>query len=140
MTEFVAATTALLMAYAIQVVFQSVRDPRKPSPPVVARKTVVTAVAEPAPVVTPPPAPARRRTTVPASAGADRGGQVRDPASGEIITMPTNYRFAKRWLKDALVTEGLLDRVYKPSELDDTANRKTREALEQFKSLPKYQV
>jgi hypothetical protein len=107
---------------------------------VLARKTVVTAVAEPDPVVTPPPAPARRRTTVPASAGADRGVQVRDPASGEIITMPTNYRFAKRWLKDALVTEGLLDRVYKPSELDDAANRKTREALEQFKSLPKYQV
>lgn len=65
--------------------------------------------------------------------------QLRDPATGESAAVPTNYRFAKRWIKEALVKEGLLDRVYKNTELQEEAiDRKVREALEQFKTLKKY--
>ncbi len=65
--------------------------------------------------------------------------QLRDPATGESALVPTNYRFAKRWIKEAMVREGLLDRVYKNTELQDEAiDHKVREALEQFKALKKY--
>jgi hypothetical protein len=67
--------------------------------------------------------------------------QLRDPVTGESAAVPTNYRFAKRWIKEAMVREGLLDRVYKNTELQEEAiDRKVREALEQFKALKKYWV
>lgn len=65
--------------------------------------------------------------------------QLRDPATGESAAVPTNYRFAKRWIKEAMVREGLLDRVYRNTELQEEAiDQKVREALEQFKTLKKY--
>ncbi len=65
--------------------------------------------------------------------------QFRHPDTGETAAVPTNYRFAKRWLKEALVKEGLLDRIYKNNELQDEAiNLKVKEALEKFKALRKY--
>ncbi|MBN2700466.1 MAG: hypothetical protein JXR29_03345 [Methylothermaceae bacterium] len=65
--------------------------------------------------------------------------QLRHPESGEAAAVPTNYRFAKRWIKEALVTEGLLDRVYKNNELQDEAtNEQVKAALDHFKRLKKY--
>ncbi len=65
--------------------------------------------------------------------------QLRDPETGEMAAVPTHYRFAKRWIKEAMVKEGLLDRIYKNTELQDEAvDRKVREALEKFKALEKY--
>lgn len=63
---------------------------------------------------------------------------LKDPATGESGPAPTNYRFAKKWIKEALVTEGLLDKVYKNAELDEAAGRKVREALDTFKAITKY--
>lgn len=66
---------------------------------------------------------------------------LRNPATGEIAPIPNHYRFAKKWIKEALVTEGLLERIYKPGELSTpSVNRRTREALEQLKRLAKYQA
>lgn len=65
---------------------------------------------------------------------------LRDPKTGEVSAVPANYRFAKRWIKDALVAEGLLDKVYKNSELDDANAAKVKNALEALKSLQKYQA
>jgi hypothetical protein len=65
---------------------------------------------------------------------------LKNPATGEIIRVPANYTFAKRWIKDALVAEGLLDKVYKSNELDDAAQVKIHQALEQLKALDKYKV
>jgi len=157
MPSFISATTALLMAYAIYEVFQSIRLPRKPhvsavqgiSPSAPLRATqpatpvVSTSAPTPAPVAAPPvvSADSAARKRPQATGSADRGAiMVRDPASGEVIAMPTNYRFAKKWIKDALVSEGLLDKVYKPNELDEAASLRTKEALDRFKTLPKYQV
>jgi hypothetical protein len=65
--------------------------------------------------------------------------QLRDPVTGETAAIPTNYRFAKRWIKEAMVKEGLLDRVYRNTELQDEAiDQKVKEALERFKALKKY--
>ncbi len=66
-------------------------------------------------------------------------GSVRNPESGEITKIATSYRMTKRWIKEALVTEGLLDKVYKVSEIDTAATKKIDKALEKLQSLDKYQ-
>ncbi|MGH8558430.1 MAG: hypothetical protein ACRESZ_13395 [Methylococcales bacterium] len=102
-------------------------------------------VETPSPVATTPVAPARRNRPVatekPAAEASDSNPRrYRNPLSGEIAAMPTNYRFAKRWIREAMVHEGLLDRVYSNAELDDEIVRKTKTALEKFKQIEKYQV
>lgn len=66
--------------------------------------------------------------------------RYRDPISGDVTTMPTNYRFAKRWIREAMVAEGLLDRVYTNAELDDDIIEQTRVALAELKKIEKYHV
>lgn len=62
----------------------------------------------------------------------------RDPETGDTAAVPSNYRFAKKWIKEALVTEGLLDKVYKSNELDDETSRQVKAALDKFKEIKKY--
>ncbi|MGH8549285.1 MAG: hypothetical protein ACRERU_11940 [Methylococcales bacterium] len=62
----------------------------------------------------------------------------RNPETGDTAAVPTNYRFAKKWIKDALVAEGLLDKVYKPNELDGDTSPKVKAALDKFKDIKKY--
>jgi hypothetical protein len=64
--------------------------------------------------------------------------QFRNPKTGETAANPTNYRFAKKWIKQAMVDEGLLDRVYKNKELKGTTERKVKDALNRFKQLDRY--
>ncbi len=66
--------------------------------------------------------------------------QVRNPETGEIAVIPSNYRFTKRWIKEALVSEGLLDKVYKTTELDKEANAKVKQALAEFSMMEKYRA
>lgn len=96
--------------------------------------------------VAPKPAAAVKQTVAPkesprtASANkADEKG-LKDPATGEIVNIPNNYRFAKRWIKDALVTEGLLPKVYKNNELDDKTNTKIKMALNKLAKLDPYKA
>jgi hypothetical protein len=65
---------------------------------------------------------------------------LRDPATGETCPPPSNYRFAKKWVKEALVKEGLLNKVYKNSELNAAANPVVKQALERFRRLEKYRA
>ena len=67
------------------------------------------------------------------------GDSLKNPQTGEITKIPTNYAFAKRWIKDALVTEGLLEKVYKNNELDEAAKLKIQEALQKLQAIDKYQ-
>ncbi|PPD44522.1 MAG: hypothetical protein CTY16_11675 [Methylobacter sp.] len=67
-------------------------------------------------------------------------GSVRDPITGEVATVTANYRFTKRWIKEALVTEGLLDKVYKNNELDAAAETAIKTALVAFMEMGKYRV
>lgn len=77
------------------------------------------------------PAPATSASSTPADS-------LKNPKTGEIAKLPGNYAFAKRWIKDALVEEGLLDKVYKNNELDADTTGKIQEALQQLKALDKY--
>lgn len=79
-------------------------------------------------------APAKKAE--PAKAASD---SLKNPATGEVAKVPSNYAFAKRWIKEALVEEGLLEKVYKNNELDTEATAKIQAALEQLKAMDKYQ-
>lgn len=159
MTELLFGLTVIFVGYVIYEVFKTVSETYGGSPP--------AANSEPRPIEDAPgapataladesvsSAPAEDAPSAPAAAPADkpaptesasvedteRGLHLRNPANGEVAPVPTNYRFAKKWIKEALVAEGLLDRVYKPNELDDAASRKVKEALEKFRHLEKYQA
>ena len=66
-------------------------------------------------------------------------GSVRNPDSGEVTKIATSYRMTKRWIKEALVTEGLLEKIYKVSEIDDVHTKKINKALDKLQKLDKYQ-
>jgi hypothetical protein len=54
----------------------------------------------------------------PAAATQDAGKRgLKDPKTGDIATNYNNYRLTKRWIKEALVAEGLLDKIYKNDAL-----------------------
>jgi len=63
---------------------------------------------------------------------------LRDPKTGDTSPVPTNYRFAKKWIKEALVAEGLLKKVYKNSELTEAVAPQVKQALEKLKLIDKY--
>ncbi|MBE0470014.1 MAG: hypothetical protein IBX55_10970 [Methyloprofundus sp.] len=65
---------------------------------------------------------------------------MKNPETGEEAKVATNYRMVKRWVKEALVTEGLLDKVYKNTELDDAAKIKVAKALSIIKAMDKYKL
>ena len=66
-------------------------------------------------------------------------GIVRHPETGEEAKISNNYRMVKRWIKEALVTEELLDKVYKINEIDDAAKVKINKALDKLGKMKKYQ-
>jgi hypothetical protein len=66
-------------------------------------------------------------------------GSVRDPKTGDEVKIASSYRMLRRWVKDALVEEGLVDKVYKTSELNTTTQRKINKALNTLKKMDKYQ-
>ena len=93
----------------------------------------------PAPVakaqVEPPTAATEEKTTAAESAKIT---EFRNPETGETAANPSNYRFAKKWIKQAMVDEGLLDKVYKNKELKGATEKKVKEALNRFKQMEKY--
>lgn len=66
--------------------------------------------------------------------------EVRNPKTGEISKIPNNYRFGKRWIKEALVSEGLLEKIYKNSELNEEVDAKIQQALIALSALENYKV
>jgi hypothetical protein len=81
--------------------------------------------------------PAATKQT-PAAAAPSTG--LKDPKTGEVATAYHNYRFAKRWIKDALVEEGLLDKVYPAKELNPEVDAKIKEAIAKLEAMDKYKA
>lgn len=110
--------------------------PTSPAPP---ESEPASLKAESSKVEAVPKQPAGKEEATGSSEEMARVKQLKNPDTGETAAVPTNYRFAKRWIKDAMVKEGFLDRIYKNTELaDEAVDRKIKEALEKFKSLKKY--
>jgi hypothetical protein len=100
----------------------------------------VKAVAPKAPkapkaVTTKQPAAAKKAAAGPTKG---EGSGLKNPKTGEIATAYANYRFAKRWIKDALVEEGLLEKVYAGSELNADTDEKIKAAIGKLEALEKY--
>jgi hypothetical protein len=72
-----------------------------------------------------------------AKIAAEKTG-LKNPQTGEIATSYANYRFMKRWIKEALVAEGLLEKIYKNNELDAQVEVKVKEALAQLETMARY--
>ncbi len=64
--------------------------------------------------------------------------QMKNPKTGEQAKVANNYRMVKRWIKEALVEEGLLEKIYKVNEMDDTAKAEVAKALSIIKAMDKY--
>lgn len=94
------------------------------------KKAKPTKVASPKPRVKKPSAPKIELRTV----------LMKNPATGEEAKIASNYRMVKRWVKEALVEEGLLEKIYKNNEMDDAAKTKVAEALSIIKAMDKYKV
>ena len=77
-------------------------------------------------------------TAAPKNTAGKKG--LRDPQTGEVTTTYTNYRFTKRWIKDALVAEGLLEKVYKNNELDADSEAAIKAALVKLEAIDKYKA
>ncbi|RYU57952.1 hypothetical protein EWI61_11975 [Methylolobus aquaticus] len=165
MFELVAGLTVVFAGYVLYEVFKTVSETNRRPPvagpaqekaklppeakaaaakPVEVPKPAAEPVPEPVAEATAPP-PAAEAAAEPASAPISAPptdkviSTLRNPATGETCPVPTNYRFAKKWVKDALVAEGLLDRVYKAADLDDVGSQQVKEAIGRLKSIEKYQ-
>jgi len=64
---------------------------------------------------------------------------LRNPETGDVDKVASSYRMTKRWIKEALVAEGLLPKIYKTAELDDAAKDKINKALLKLAKMEKYQ-
>jgi len=67
-------------------------------------------------------------------------GSVRHPQTGEVAAVNNNYRFTKRWIKEALVSEGLLTKIYKNNELDAAAETAIKNAMMALAAMDKYRA
>jgi len=65
---------------------------------------------------------------------------IKNPETGEIVSSYGNYRFMKRWIKEALVTEGLLEKVYQNKEINAEVEVKIKEAMARLEDIERYQT
>jgi hypothetical protein len=147
MFEGLFVLTIIFVAY---VVYQIVNDKKTSAKPAMreaepAKKAVPVeppkpqaAVRKEEPKAPEPVATESASTATPGESAAKAG--LRDPKTGEVATGYTNYRFTKRWIKDALVAEGLLDKVYKNNEIDAAAEAKIKAALAKLEAMDKYRA
>lgn len=71
---------------------------------------------------------------------AKKSAGLKDPKTGDVVTAYSNYRFTKRWIKDALVAEGLLEKVYSGKELNAETEAKIKEAIGKLEAMDKYKA
>ena len=147
--------TVIFVAYVVYHMFNEQKEaPTNSSNPVVKPLHDVSAVltTKPAVVLAPKtsnqskkPAAVKAKTKVvkktPVTTTAkstDIKKGLRDPKTGEVATTYNNYRFTKRWIKDALVSEGLLTKVYKNNELEPAIEATIKAAIVKLEALEKY--
>lgn len=147
MSEALFILTVIFVAY---VVYKTVNEQKetpksavpkaKPeAPKAVAEKPIAEAVVKNEKPVIIKPANIKKTTSMATSQNTVKRG-LKDPRTGEVATSYSNYRFTKRWIKDALVTEGLLEKVYKNNELDAAIEAAIKEALAKLEAMDKYKA
>jgi predicted transcriptional regulator len=145
MTEVLFILTVIFVAYVVYVAVNehkatpksAVSKAKLEAPKEVAEQPMPDAVAK---VIKPTiikPATIKKTTSTTTIQDTVKKG-LRDPKTGEVATSYSNYRFTKRWIKDALVTEGLIEKVYKNNELDATIDATIKDARAKLEAIDKY--
>lgn len=65
---------------------------------------------------------------------------LKNPKTGEIASSYANYRVMKRWIKEVLVSEGLLEKIYKNNELTPDIEAKIKNAIIQLEQNETYRA
>jgi hypothetical protein len=143
MFEVMFIFTVIFVAYVVYTTINEQIATPKPSPELKVEPEVPKVATE-QPVPVPKTvakikktATIKKTTSTTATKNTVKKG-LRDPKTGEIATTYSNYRFTKRWIKDALVTENLLEKVYKNNELDSAIEATIKEAVVKLEALEKY--
>jgi hypothetical protein len=145
MIEILFIATTIYVAYVFYNVVNEAK-PQTDSQPNIAEKkptettpaSVAVEVSEPIQVQT--PATVANEAEIDTTVAANQINTLRNPITGEISKINVSYSFTKRWIKEALVSEGLLDKIYTNNELNAEINAKIKQALATLKTLPNYQV
>jgi hypothetical protein len=148
MTEVLFVLTVIYVAYVLYVIINDNKAIAKSITPTAEPEKQVSPVqdssAEPIPEKEPPKT---LKTAVPKTVKstdikkpvATKKG-LKDPKTGDIATIYNNYRFTKRWIKDALVSEGLLEKVYKNNELNAEIEAAIKVAIAKLEAMKQYKV
>lgn len=155
MAELLFIATTIFVAYVLFVVMggdkkekaKAAEPDAKPITPAAAApveketKTEPTPAAPVKPAAKPSASKAKATSTAKKAAPAPTvmADNLKNPKTGEVTKAPNNYAFAKRWIKEALVEEGLLDKIYKNNELDAATSSKIHDAIQQLRAMEKYQ-
>ena len=115
----------------------------KTVPPVATQPVITTKAAAPKATATKVPKattakPAAAKKTTAVTAAQSTG--LKNPKTGEVATAYSNYRFTKRWIKEALVAESLLEKVYTANELNAEVDAKIKEAIAKLEAMDKYKA
>ena len=145
MSEALFILTVIFVAYVVYKTVNEQKETPKPlvpkakpdTPKVVAKQPMPETVAKNEKPAIIKPATIKKTTPTATTPDTVKKG-LRDPKSGEVATSYSNYRFTKRWIKDALVAEGLLEKVYKNNELDATIEAAIKDALVKLEAIDKY--
>jgi hypothetical protein len=145
MTEVLFILTVIFVAYVVYVVVNEHKATPKSTMPKTKTEAPKEVAEQPMPeavvkIVKPTiikPATIKKTTSTATTLDTVKKG-LRDPKTGEVATAYSNYRFTKRWIKDALVTEGLIEKVYKNNELDVTLEATIKNALVKLEAIDKY--
>lgn len=143
MTEVLFTLTTIFVAYVVYTIVNEQKMAIKPAEPEVPKVQAVVENIKPKPVAAKivakkeSPVAVKKPAAAPAISNAGKGS-VRNPKTGEIATVTNNYRFTKRWIKEALVSEGLLGKVYKNNELDLATEAAIKTALLKLESMDQY--
>ncbi len=143
MTEVLFVLLIVYVVYVIQSVVGK-KDTKKEPPIEVKPTTVAETIKQPEPkVVVEKAKPAPKKPTATKKVTAIKAkpvsGSLRNPKTGDVDKIATSYRMTKRWIKEALVTEGLLPKIYKTTEIDDAVKLKASQALAKLAKMDKYQ-
>ncbi len=143
MFEVLFIFTVIFVAYVVYTTANEQKATPKPSSePKAKPETPKVVIERPVPVPKisakiKKPAPIKKTASTTVTKNTVKKG-LRDPKTGEIATTYNNYRFTKRWIKDALVTEGLLEKVYKNNELDSVIEATIKDAVIKLEAIEKY--
>ncbi|BCG65971.1 MAG: hypothetical protein methR_P3843 [Methyloprofundus sp.] len=153
MSDIFFVLTVIYVAYVVYVVMDVEKntpaaDEASKVPPLIAVKKVPATAQKPAvmpttkpkKVVNSQPHKAAKKTNKASTAPKVelRTVMMKNPKTGEEAKIASNYRMVKRWVKEALVEEGLLPKIYKTNEMDTEAKAEVAKALSIIKAMDKY--